>query len=102
MRPLTKLEAGVLMAVACFQPVTRGSFPRCSAGDLARPDRRAPAGGADRRGAAQPEARRALRLLTTDKFLLEFGFESLRDMPDLEALKDATLMGAEAPPDAAR
>ena len=27
--------------------------------------------------------------VTTEKFLLEFGFESLRDLPDLEALKDA-------------
>jgi chromosome segregation and condensation protein ScpB len=32
--------------------------------------------------------------VTTEKFLLEFGFESLRDLPDLEALKDAGLMPA--------
>ncbi len=31
--------------------------------------------------------------MTTEKFLLEFEFESLRDLPDLEALKDAGLMG---------
>ncbi len=35
--------------------------------------------------------------MTTEKFLLEFGFESLRDLPDLEALKDAGLMGVGAP-----
>ena len=38
--------------------------------------------------------------MTTEKLLLEFGFESLRDLPDLEALKDAGLMPADAPPDA--
>jgi hypothetical protein len=38
--------------------------------------------------------------VTTEKFLLEFGFESLRDLPDLEALKDAGLMRADPPPDA--
>ena len=32
--------------------------------------------------------------MTTEKFLLEFGFESLRDLPDLESLEDAGLLGA--------
>jgi chromosome segregation and condensation protein ScpB len=32
---------------------------------------------------------------TTEKFLLEFGFESLRDLPHLEALMDAGLVSAE-------
>ena len=35
--------------------------------------------------------------VTTDKFLIEFGFESLRDLPDLEALRDAGLIGVGAP-----
>jgi segregation and condensation protein B len=33
--------------------------------------------------------------VTTEKFLREFGFESLRDLPDLEALKDAGLIRAD-------
>jgi hypothetical protein len=32
--------------------------------------------------------------------LLEFGFESLRDLPDLEALNDAGLIGIDASPGA--
>ena len=32
--------------------------------------------------------------VTTEKFLLEFGFELLRDLPDLEKLEDAGLLGA--------
>ena len=30
--------------------------------------------------------------VTTEKFLFEFGFESARDLPDLEGLKDAGLL----------
>ena len=36
--------------------------------------------------------------MTTEKFLIEFGFESLRDLPDLEALRDAGLMQADGLP----
>ena len=35
--------------------------------------------------------------MTTEKFLIEFGFESRRDLPDLEALKDAGLIGFDVP-----
>ncbi len=31
--------------------------------------------------------------VTTEKFLFEFGFDSLRDLPDLEKLEDAGLLG---------
>ena len=62
-KALTKLEAGVLMAIAMFQPVTRGDisemFGREISRDLIASLTR---GGADRRRAAQPKARRALRL----------------------------------------
>jgi segregation and condensation protein B len=36
--------------------------------------------------------------VTTEKFLIEFGFESLRDLPDLEALRHAGLMRADSQP----
>ena len=36
--------------------------------------------------------------VTTEKFLVEFGLESLRDLPDIEALKDAGLMPADGQP----
>ena len=35
----------------------------------------------------------ALRVRDDGEFLLEFGFELLRDLPDLQALKDAGLLG---------
>ncbi len=35
--------------------------------------------------------------VTTEKFLLQFGFESARELPDIEALKDAGLLSGAAP-----
>ena len=62
-KQLTKLEAGVLMAVAMFQPVTRGEISEMFGREISRDLIAAlTRGGADRRRAAQPEARRALRL----------------------------------------
>ena len=45
-----------------------------------------------RRRAAQPYARRAYAYVTTPAFLSHFGFESLRDLPDIETLEDAGLL----------
>ena len=100
-RQLTKLEAGVLMAVAYFQPVTRGelseTFGREISRDLIAALR---AEGLIAAGPRSPTPGAPYAYVTTEKFLLEFGFESLRDLPDLEALKDAGLMTADAQSDA--
>ena len=48
-------------------------------------------------GPRSPKLGAPYAYVTTEKFLFEFGFESLRDLPDIEALKDAGLMGAEVP-----
>ena len=77
-KQLTKLEAGMLMAVAMFASHPGGDFgdvrPEISRDLIAELTR----GGADRRRAPQPETRRALAYVTTEKFLFQFGFESLR------------------------
>jgi chromosome segregation and condensation protein ScpB len=100
-KALTKLEAGVLMAVAYFQPVTRGelseTFGREISRDLIAALR---AEGLIAAGPRSPTLGAPYAYVTTEKFLLEFGFESLRDLPDLEALKDAGLMPPDAPPGA--
>ena len=97
-KQLTKLEAGVLMAVAMFQPVTRGEisemFGREISRDLIAALREE---GLIAAGPRSPKPGAPYAYVTTEKFLLEFGFESLRDLPDLEALKDAGLMAAGAP-----
>ena len=96
-RQLSKLEAGVLMAVAYFQPVTRGelseTFGREISRDLIASLRDE---GLIAAGPRSPKPGAPYAYVTTEKFLLEFGLESLRDLPDLEALKDAGLMRADS------
>ena len=100
-RQLTKLEAGVLMGIAYFQPVTRGELSETFGREIARD---LIAGLREQRliaaGPRSPTPGAPYAYVTTEKFLLEFGFESLRDLPDLEALKDAGLRPADAPPEA--
>lgn len=49
--------------------------------------------GFHRLGAAQPDARASYTYVTTPHFLSAFGVETLRDLPNLEALEDAGLLG---------
>src|SRR5271167_2711576 len=91
-KQLTKLEAAVLMAVAMFQPVTRGEisemFGREISRDLITALREE---GLIAAGPRSPKLGAPYAYVTTEKFL--FGFESLRDLPDLEKLEDARLLG---------
>ena len=95
-KPLSKLEAGVLMGIAYFQPVTRAelseTFGREISRDLIASLREE---GLIAAGPRSPKLGAPYAYVTTEKFLIEFGFESLRDLPDLEALKDAGLMRAD-------
>ena len=60
---LSKPNAVVLMAIAYFQPITRGELSQLSGtGGFPGRDRRAAREGPDRRRPAQPDPRRALRL----------------------------------------
>ena len=94
-KELAKLEAGVLMAIAMFQPVTRGELTETFGKEISREliaslrdD------GLIAAGPRSPKLGAPYAYVTTEKFLLEFGFESLRDLPDLERLEDAGLLGA--------
>ena len=90
---LTELEAGVLMTVAMFQPVTRAEISEMVGREFLR----------DLIAALREEGLiaagpRSPKLgVTTESFLSEFGFESLRDRPDIEALKDAGRLSGGAP-----
>ena len=48
-------------------------------------------------GPRSPKLGAPYAYVTTEKFLLEFGFESLRDLPDIEALKDAEMLSDGGP-----
>ena len=86
------------MAVAYFQPVTRGELTETFGKEIShdliaslRDDDLIAA------GPRSPKLGAPYAYATTEKFLSEFGFESLRDLPDLEALKDAGLLSSDAP-----
>jgi segregation and condensation protein B len=93
-KELTKAEAGVLMAVAYFQPVTRGEisemFGREVSRDLIASLR---AQNLIAAGPRSPQPGAPYAYVTTKQFLAQFGFESLRDLPDIEKLDDAGLLG---------
>ncbi|MER9216728.1 SMC-Scp complex subunit ScpB [Mesorhizobium sp. M0663] len=92
---LTQSEVLVLMCIAYFQPITRGElssfFGKEISRDLIGHLRRRP----DCLRSAQPTPGAPYTYVTTKEFLLEFGFDTLRDLPDIEALEDAGLLSRE-------
>ncbi len=93
---LTEAQALVLMCIACFQPITRAElssfFGREISRDLIGHLRGA---GLIASGPRSPTPGAPYTYVTTKEFLLEFGLETLRDLPDFEALEDAGLLSKE-------
>jgi segregation and condensation protein B len=91
---LSRREALVLMTVAYFQPVTRGELGQFFGMEVSRDTiaalRRE---GLIAAGPRSPQPGAPYAYVTTPAFLSEFGFESLRDLPDIEKLEDAGLVG---------
>lgn len=92
-RDLTSTEALVLTIVAYLQPVTRGAISRLTGREvsrdlIARLHRQALIA----RGPRSPEPGAPYTYVTTPGFLEQFGLETLRDLPDIEALEDAGLL----------
>lgn len=92
-RDLTPNEALVLTIIAYMQPVTRGAISRLTGREvsrdlIARLHRQALIA----RGPRSPEPGAPYTYVTTPGFLVQFGLETLRDLPDIEALEDAGLL----------
>jgi segregation and condensation protein B len=91
---LTRREALVLMTVAYFQPITRGELGQFFGMEVSRDTiaalRRQ---GLIAAGPRSPQPGAPYAYVTTPAFLTHFGFESLRDLPDMEKLEDAGLLG---------
>lgn len=92
-RALTANEALVLTVIAYLQPVTRGAISRLTGRDIsrdliARLHRQALIA----RGPRSPEPGAPYTYVTTPGFLAQFGLETLRDLPDLEAMQDAGML----------
>ena len=93
---LTQSEVLVLMAIAYFQPITRGELSSFFGKEISRDLIGALRGaGLIASGPRSPTPGAPYTYVTTKAFLLEFSLDTLRDMPDFEALEDAGLLSKE-------
>lgn len=83
----------VLMAVGCFQPITRGELAKIFGKEVSR-DTIGNLRGAGLIGSGprSPTPGAPYTYVTTPQFLSGFSMETLRDLPNIEALEDAGLL----------
>ncbi|KRA64346.1 MULTISPECIES: SMC-Scp complex subunit ScpB [Rhizobium/Agrobacterium group] len=94
---LSEFEAMVLMAVGYFQPVTRGELSKIFGKEVSRDTIGAlRAAGFVASGPRSPTPGAPYTYVTTKHFLSAYGMETLRDLPDIEALEDAGLLSRQA------
>jgi len=94
---MSDFEAMVLMAIAYFQPITRGDLSKIFGREVSR-DTIASLRNANflASGPRSPTPGAPYSYVTTKQFLSAFGMETLRDLPDIEALEDAGLINSQA------
>jgi segregation and condensation protein B len=94
---LSEFEAMVLMSIAYSQPVTRSELSKIFGKDVSR-DTIASLRGAGfiASGPRSPTPGAPYTYVTTKHFLSAFGMETLRDLPDMEALEDAGLLSRQS------
>ena len=94
---LSEFEAMVLMSVGYFQPVTRGELSKIFGREVSR-DVIGNLRGAGFIGSGprSPTPGAPYTYVTTQHFLSAFGMETLRDLPNMEALEDAGLLNKHA------
>lgn len=94
---LSEFEAMVLMAVGYFQPITRGELSKIFGREVSR-DIIGNLRGAGFIGSGprSPTPGAPYTYVTTPHFLSAFGMQTLRDLPNIEALEDAGLLSRHA------
>ena len=91
---LSRSNALILMAIGYFQPITRGELSQFLGHEVSRDAIASLRGeGFIAAGPRSPTPGAPYAYVTTPGFLSHFGFESLRDLPDIEKLEDAGLLG---------
>ncbi len=91
---LSRSNALVLMAIAYFQPITRGDLSQFFGREVSRDTIASLRGeGFIAAGPRSPTPGAPYAYVTTPAFLAQFGFESLRDLPEMEKLEDAGMLG---------
>ncbi|HEY9228765.1 MAG TPA: SMC-Scp complex subunit ScpB [Gemmatimonadaceae bacterium] len=92
-KPLSPSEALVLMCIGYFQPITRGELGQFFGKEVSRDVIGHLRGlGFVAAGPRSPTPGAPYTYVTTPAFLSHFGFDTLRDLPDMEALEDAGLL----------
>jgi segregation and condensation protein B len=93
---LTQSEVLVLMCIAYFQPITRAELSSFFGKEISRDLIGNLRGfGMIASGPRAPQPGAPYTYVTTKEFLLEFGLDTLHDLPDREALEDAGLLSKE-------
>ncbi|MDP3255233.1 SMC-Scp complex subunit ScpB [Bosea sp. (in: a-proteobacteria)] len=93
---LTQSEVLVLMCIAYFQPITRAELSSFFGKEISRDlIGNLRSFGFIASGPRAPQPGAPYTYVTTKEFLLEFGLDTLRDLPDFEALEDAGLLSKE-------
>ncbi|WP_429932793.1 SMC-Scp complex subunit ScpB [Agrobacterium vitis] len=96
---LSQFEAMVLMAVGYFQPVTRAELGKIFSKEVSRDTIAALRdAGFIASGPRSPTPGAPYTYVTTKHFLSAFDMETLRDLPDIEALEDAGLLSRKGVP----
>lgn len=95
-KDLSPSEVLVLICIAYFQPITRAELSSFFGKEISR-DLIGTLRGQNliASGPRSPTPGAPYTYVTTKEFLLEFGLETLRDLPDFEALEDAGLLSKE-------
>jgi chromosome segregation and condensation protein ScpB len=95
-KDLTQSDVLVLMCIAYFQPITRAELSSFFGKEISR-DLIGHLRGAGliASGPRSPRPGAPYTYVTTKQFLLAFGLDTLRDLPDFEALEDAGLLSKE-------
>ncbi|PRD43728.1 segregation and condensation protein B [Phyllobacterium phragmitis] len=93
---LSESESLVLTTIAYYQPITRAELSTFFGREISRDlIGRLRSVGFIASGPRSPQPGAPYTYVTTKEFLSHFGLDSLRDLPDMEALEDAGLLSKE-------
>ena len=91
---LSEFDVAVLAAIAYHQPITRDGLKDIFGKEISRDlIGRLHARGLIGTGPRAPRRGAPYTFVTTEQFLVAFGLETLRDLPDREQLEDAGVVG---------